>query len=84
MFGSNITNTWSISKILTGLSKVLGLANQAIPIYKEIKPLASNAKKVFNVIKDFKYTPNNKTTINASTKEKIEPTTVQSNPQFFQ
>lgn len=46
MFGTNVVkNSLSLSKILSSISKGLGIVNQAIPIYKEVKPMISNAKK---------------------------------------
>ena len=46
MFGTNIArSSLSLTKVLSGISKGLGIVNQAIPIYKEIKPMMSNAKK---------------------------------------
>ena len=39
MFGPNtIRTTLTLPKVLSGISKGLGIANQAIPIYKEVKP----------------------------------------------
>ena len=47
MFGPNIAKSGlSLTKVLSGISKGLGLMNQAIPIYKEIKPMIGNAKKL--------------------------------------
>lgn len=87
MFGQNTINTGlSFSKVLSGLSKALGVANQAIPLYKEIKPMVSNARKVLSVVKEF----NKTNTIKVTNKENkkvipdkgITPST--SNPVFFQ
>ena len=77
------TNTFSFSKILGGISKSLNIANQLIPIYQQSKPLISNAKKVFNVIKEFNNTTSNNTIIETK-KNTINSVSNNTNPVFFQ
>ncbi|WP_413854827.1 hypothetical protein [Candidatus Ruminimicrobium bovinum] len=77
------TNTFSFSKILSGVSKTLNIANQLIPIYQQSKPLISNAKKVFNVIKEFNNTTSNNTIIEPK-KNTINSVSNNTNPVFFQ
>lgn len=93
MFGPNAVGTGlTFTRVLGGLSRVLGIANQAIPIYKEIKPMIGNARKVMGVLKEF-----NKTTVESTNKSSIKNTidvsakkevfdtpTTSSNPVFFQ
>ena len=80
MLGNNIVKGITLTRTLDKISKVLGIANQAIPIYKEIKPLVNNTKKVFNVIKDF-----NKETKNDIKKTiDVKPIEHNSNLTFFQ
>ena len=58
MFGTNtIGRTLSFGKVLSGISKGLSIANQAIPIYEQVKPMLGNAKKLFSIVKEFKNTP---------------------------
>ena len=76
------TNTFSFSKILGGISKTLNVANQLIPIYQQSKPLISNAKKVFNVIKEFNNTSNS--SIIETKKNTINSVSNNTNPVFFQ
>ncbi len=94
MFGSNITNTLTLTRILGGISKGLGILNQAIPLYKEIKPMIGSARKVMSVLQDLKI-PNNivnetKTTNNNYNKKTIDAYAKkkqigsQSAPVFFQ
>ena len=52
MFGSTGNTGLTTTKIISGISKTLNIANQAIPIYKEIKPMVGNARKVISVIKE--------------------------------
>lgn len=90
MFGTNIArSSLSLTKILSGISKGLGIVNQAIPIYKEIKPMMSNAKKVLEIAKEFNKSSNTKT-IDVTPKKEVTKTvtsnvlTNSSNPVFFQ
>lgn len=91
MFGTNITrSSLSLTKVLSGISKGLGIVNQAIPIYKEIKPMMSNAKKVLEIAKEFNKSSNTKT-IDVTPKKEVTKTVTPSvltnsspNPVFFQ
>ena len=56
-------NTLSLTKVLSGISKGLGIVNQALPIYKEIKPMVTNAKKIIDITKEFNKS-NNKVYLN--------------------
>lgn len=90
MFGPNTFGTGlTFTKVLGGLSRTLTIANQAIPIYKEIKPLVSNARKVMSVLKEFntsESTPRKvKQTIDIDEKKETIPKSIASNnPIFFQ
>ena len=90
MFGTNIVkSSLSIGKILSGISKGLGIVNQAIPIYKEIKPMMSNAKKVLEIAKEFNK-PSTIKIMDVTPKKEVTTTvtpsnlTNSSNPVFFQ
>ena len=91
MFGTNIArSSLSLTKVLSGISKGLGIVNQAIPIYKEIKPMMSNAKKVLEIAKEFNKSSNTKT-IDVTPKKEETKTVTPSvltnsspNPVFFQ
>ena len=76
MFGNK---TFTLTATLDKISKFLGIANQAIPIYKEIKPIFSNTKKVFNILKGINNQTVTKKTIEAKVNEKQT-----SNLTFFQ
>lgn len=91
MFGTNIArSSLSLTKVLSGISKGLGIVNQAIPIYKEIKPMMSNARKVLEIAKEFNKGSNTKT-IDVTPKKEVTKTVTPSvltnsspNPVFFQ
>lgn len=51
IFGSNGIRWGSI---LSGTQKVLGVANQAIPVIKQVTPVMKNAKTMFRVMNEFK------------------------------
>lgn len=81
--------------LLSGTQKVLGIANQAIPMVKQISPVVRNAKTMFKVMNEFKKvdtpnTNNNNLNINNDNslrkEDSIEKTTTsyqESNPVFF-
>lgn len=92
LFGSTGT---SISNFLTGTQKVLNIANQTIPLVKQVKPMIGNAKTMFKVMNEFKRSEimNNKSIINNNENEtqiktqiKEENITLEENnngPTFF-
>lgn len=89
MFGPNMNSGLSLTKILGGINKVLGIANNAIPIYKEIKPMASNARKIIQVLREFKQDDGkviSKPIKQLSTKKDVIPIhqSTTSLPTFFQ
>lgn len=44
----------SLGSILSGTERAINLANQAIPLIKQVKPVLSNAKTMFKVMNEFK------------------------------
>ena len=40
------------TNMIGGISKVLGIANQVIPIYLKAKPVIHNAKNILGVLKE--------------------------------
>lgn len=50
--------TFSLGNILNGASKTLNVINQALPVYKEIKPIVRNAKTLFNAYRSINNTSN--------------------------
>lgn len=52
MFGNVPTNSLTLGKVVSGISKSLSVANQLIPLYKEVKPVFSNAKTILNTLKE--------------------------------
>lgn len=51
---SNLFKGFNFSSILSGTGKVLNVANQAIPLIKQVKPVINNAKTMFNVMNEFR------------------------------
>jgi len=81
----------SIGNFLNGTQKVLNIANQTIPLVKQVKPVIGNAKTMFKIMNEFKKTEiNNVTKENKqnTSKEKIEvKNTIEDQPNgpiFFQ
>ena len=73
---SRLTSNFSFSGLLNGVQKTLNIANQAIPVVKQIGPVMKNAKTMFRVMNEFKKidTPNTPTT---NTVENTKKTSVQ-------
>lgn len=44
----------TLSSIINGTQRTLGLVNQAIPIVKQVTPVMKNAKTMFRVMNEFK------------------------------
>ena len=89
MFGSSgATKMFNFSGMLEGLSKTLNLANQAIPLYREAKPILTNAKSAWKITRDFlnrdsKSIPKKTTTNNIQNKKTIHISKPINSPQFF-
>ncbi len=47
-------NNFSFLNIINGLSKTLNIANQMIPLYKQVKPLITNSNKILNNLQNLK------------------------------
>lgn len=88
MFGNPYGTSLSFTKVLSGISKTLNVANQVIPIYKEAKPMINNAKTILGTLKEFGKSNNSNSKTN-TTQETIkkdtafEVRTVSNNPKFF-
>ena len=67
----------SFNSFLNGTTKTLNVINQAIPIYKQVKPIISNAKTMFRVMTAVKNTNNVKES-NINIKHNLT-----NNPTFF-
>lgn len=91
MFGNPVGSGLSFTKILTGISKTLNIANQVIPLYKEAKPMLNNAKTVLSVLKGINTpnnsgntsTKNNQISNNTIKKDTVLKNSNTNNPSFF-
>ena len=71
----NLFKSVNWSALLDGTGKTLGVINQAIPVFYQVKPLFSNAKTIFKIANEI----NNPT-------DNIEPISEQNNntsPIFY-
>ena len=73
------------SSILGGTQKVLNIANQAIPIIKQVSPIMRNAKTMFKVMNEFKKveTPSNVSTNTNQNVSNVQNTIESVGPTFF-
>lgn len=78
--GAATTSKVTFSSLLNGASKTLGVINQAIPVFYQVKPIWNNAKTMFRVMNEFKNI-DNKTNENVSLQSNsiIESSTSQNN-----
>lgn len=49
---TGLTKGLSLTKVIGGINKTLQVMNQVIPLYQKAKPLITNARSIFSVIKD--------------------------------
>ena len=80
LLSSGAGRGFSLSSIISGTQKTLGLVNQAIPIVKQVAPVMKNAKTMFRVMNEFKKvdTPNNNVpdySVNAEKNDTYDETT---------
>lgn len=75
----------TFSGILNGASKTLGVINQAIPVFYQVKPMINNAKTMFRVAKEINSSNNNNTINNNNNKreEVITKKEEDNSPTFF-
>ena len=74
---SSITSGLTFTKVIGGISKTLGIVNQAIPIYKEVKPIIGRASNIYSIFKEFRNAPNANSNSNSANNIKtITPTSI--------
>ena len=83
-------NGLSLGRVIGGISKTLNIVNQALPLYKEIRPIINNASGILQIFKEFNK-PDTKVTVpekNSTAKSTMEAKVISSNslntPTFFQ
>ena len=81
-------NSLSLGKIIGGLSKTLNIVNQALPLYKQIKPIISNAGGILEFNKpdtpSSAITLKEKSTQTSTVDAKTFETSSLNTPTFFQ
>ena len=84
LFSKNLANTSKISftSILNGASKTLGVINQAIPVFYQVKPIWNNARTMLRVAKGLR-TVDSKENSSAPAKEDNVIKKEQNAPVFF-
>ena len=69
MYRDLIGSPLSFTKIISGISKSLNIVNQVIPLYKEVRPIISNASGILSVFKEMNKDDN---TLNIPTQDKVK------------
>lgn len=68
--GSSIFSKINLSSLLSNAQKTLGVVNQAIPLYYQVKPVFKNLKALGKIGKEFtKISENNNQNSNRSTQQ---------------
>ena len=90
MFPNPINRGLSLTKVIGGMSKTLNVVNQLIPLYKEAKPMITNAQSAFKVAKEFMKVDNKENTGKVKqtlqkidTKKTSSSLTASNRPVFF-
>lgn len=84
--GVAATSGFSFSGLLNGASKTLGVINQAIPVFYQIKPIWNNAKTMFRVAKAMNEPDSSNSRIVKEVKNDVKTNKTSSNnnePTFF-
>ncbi len=86
-----MNNGVSMLSILNGISRTLNIANQLIPLYKQVKPIINNSSKILSNIKGLNFNTNRNVNGGDENKKKIGQSVTNSNrvysyssPTFFQ
>lgn len=90
-YGNNLNTLTKLKKInwsgfLDGTQKTLGIINQAIPIFYQIKPLYDNAKTAFKVVNAIKKDDEQVNIVkkdNIKESKKVEPINKSNSPTYF-
>ncbi|MBR1416629.1 MAG: hypothetical protein IJ572_02300 [Bacilli bacterium] len=77
-----------LPKIIGGISKALGVINQAIPLYQQFKPILSNVKDISKIVNIINSPDNEKIELNDNIKDakvnEIKKVSNNNLPTFFQ
>jgi hypothetical protein len=80
----------SIGNFINGTQKVLNIANQTIPLVKQIRPIVGNAKTMFKVMNEFKrvekptyFEEKDTENIDSNTREETNYISTNEGPVFF-
>ena len=64
--GATKASTFTFTGLLNGASKTLGVINQAIPVFYQVKPIINNAKTMYRVAKEINSNDRKNTSTNNS------------------
>lgn len=97
MFGNSplittgLKSTLTLPKVLNGISKTLGIVNQAIPLYRQAKPMIQKGRTLFKLASELGK-PDSTTSASTTNKQSIKSDTTLplstpkklNTPTFFQ
>lgn len=84
MFGNPYGTGLTFTKVLSGISKTLNVANQVIPIYREARPMINNAKTILRALKDIGKNSSSTNNTNTIKNDTTQSVVSNNNISFFQ
>jgi hypothetical protein len=82
--GATKASTFTFTGLLNGASKTLGVINQAIPVFYQVKPIINNAKTMYRVAKEINSNDRKNNTNNSNNvSNKINDSNDVNKPNFF-
>ena len=81
----NSLNGFNLVKIITSLNRVLNIANKAIPLYNQFKPILKNTNTLTNMLNIINSSDNNlEKNKDIDSNEKLKKVSNNNLPTFFQ
>ena len=74
-------NPLTITKVIGGIERILGIASQVVPLYKRVSPTISSVHNIIKQIPLKKVTPSKKV---IETKQIKKENQIINSPKFFQ
>lgn len=79
----NYDSSGIFSKVLSGVSKSLGIASQLIPLYQDSEPIIKNARTLYNIVKNKNHSPEKVEAVQELKESVPEKKSSSNSPQFF-
>lgn len=81
--GLNLTRSINWGSLLDGTQKTLGVINQAIPIFYQVKPMIQNVRTMFKIADEIRTPDDNKNSSSENTTKSFNSTSINTNKPIF-